>query len=552
MTGTVTDSSSGLVLSGVTVTIIDSLNNTSTDTTDSNGVYTVSGLSQGAFTATFGKSGYYSQTKNGNLSAGQTLTLDVQLTPIPPPPPISLTITSPAEGAVLNLSPITVSGTVYNTAGIGGVGEARAQSFKPATSGLLDAISLILYRVGNPDDNLYLKITTEIGGQPLAVSNTVSSSSISSTQLAWKTFYFSNLPTVTAGNTYYIELWREKRDETNYIQWYMVDGMVTYPFIMDYYGDGKTYYRNNGLWDSYPYCDFTFSIYINNTLDILQEYWSSGITQPELYGLSPYPVNVTVNGIQASVSNNAFSASVPLNEGQNTITATASDQYSHTNSDTINVTLLTKGNIIGTVTDSSTGLPLPSATVSVTDSSNITQNALTDASGTYTINNIASGAFSGSITKSGYYPYNFSNTMSPGQTITINAVLSPVPPIISNIAVSNITTNSATITWMTDQLSDSLIDYGTTTAYGSSVADSTLTTNHSIMLANLTMGTTYHFRVTSKNSLNASSTSSDNTFTTYSPITITIISPLNGDTINRSDVMVKGTVTNSTGNETGV
>jgi hypothetical protein len=66
------------------------------------------------------------------------------------------------------------------------------------------------------------------------------------------------------------------------------------------------------------------------------------------------------------------------------------------------------------------------------------------------------------------------------------------------------------------------------------------------------MGTIYHFRVTSKNSLNASSASGDNTFTTPSPIAITITSPVNGATINRADVMVKGTVTNTTGNETGV
>ena len=154
--------------------------------------------------------------------------------------------------------------------------------------------------------------------------------------------------------------------------------------------------------------------------------------------------------------------------------------------------------------------------------------------------------------KSGYYPYNFSNTMSPGQTIIINAGLNPVPPIISNIAVNNITNNSATITWTTDQASDSLVEYGTTLSYGTSVADSTLTTNHSIILTGLNMGTMYHFRVTSTNALNASSTSSDYTFTTYSPITLTITSPLNGDTINKPYVMVKGTVTNTTGNETGV
>ena len=203
-------------------------------------------------------------------------------------------------------------------------------------------------------------------------------------------------------------------------------------------------------------------------------------------------------------------------------------------------------------TEDAQGLSLSSATVSVTDSLNIAQTALTAADGTYTISNITQGTFSGSIAKVGYYPYNFSNTMSPGQTITINASLSPVPPAISNIAVSNITNNSATITWTTDQPSDSLVEYGTTTTYDNSQYDATFLTNHSITLTNLSMGTMYHFKVTSKNNLNVSSSSGDNTFTTYSPITLTITSPLNGDTMNKSDVMVKGAVTNSTGNETGV
>ena len=142
--------------------------------------------------------------------------------------------------------------------------------------------------------------------------------------------------------------------------------------------------------------------------------------------------------------------------------------------------------------------------------------------------------------------------MTPGQTITIDASLSPVPPTISNIAVTNITTNSATITWTTDQLSDSLVEYGETTLYGQSVADSTMTTSHSITLTGLVMGTTYHFRVTSKNGYGVSSTSNDNIFTTLSPITLTITFPSDGITINKPYVMVKGTVTNSTGNETGV
>jgi beta propeller repeat protein len=130
--------------------------------------------------------------------------------------------------------------------------------------------------------------------------------------------------------------------------------------------------------------------------------------------------------------------------------------------------------------------------------------------------------------------------------------ISPPPPVISNIAVSNITNNSTIITWTTDQSANSLVDYGATVLYGNTASDPAMTTSHSITLTNLTMGMTYHFMVTSTNGYGLTSFSGDNTFTTTGPITITVTSPLDNATINRPDVMVRGTVTNTTGNETGV
>jgi hypothetical protein len=263
--------------------------------------------------------------------------------------------------------------------------------------------------------------------------------------------------------------------------------------------------------------------------------------------------NVTVNGIQALVSNNTFSASIPLIEGPNTITASARDQYDQTASQTINVTLLSKGSITGLVTDASTSIPLTGATVSITDASGNTKNVPTDNNGRYTITDLLFGAFNGTITKAFYSEYRFSGTLSPGETKTINAALTPVPPTISNVVVSNITKNSATITWTTDQPASSYVEYGATTSYGSLATDSALTSSHTIILTNLLPATLYHFRVTSANEYGFSSTSVDYTFRTVTPPIILIITyPANGGTINRRDIMVKGTVVNNTGNETGV
>jgi hypothetical protein len=128
-----------------------------------------------------------------------------------------------------------------------------------------------------------------------------------------------------------------------------------------------------------------------------------------------------------------------------------------------------------------------------------------------------------------------------------------VPPTISNLVVSNITKNSASITWTTDQPANGYAEYGTTISYGSSASDSTLTTSHAVPLTNLLPATLYHFRVTSANEYGFSSTSVDHTFrTTTPPIILVITYPANGGTVNRRDVMIKGTVINNKGNETGV
>lgn len=374
VTGTVTDSFTGLPVSNVSVTVAD-FSETHTAATDSGGAYTISGITQGSFTAVFEKAGYVKQTINSTISAGQILSLNVQLAPVPP---LNITIASPQDGAVVSSSPITIAGDVNNNA------------------------------------------------------------------------------------------------------------------------------------------------------------------------------NVTINGIRASVNGSTFSASIPLIEGQNTIMAVAADQYGQSVSKSIRVTLSTKGILTGTVTDSLTGLPLSQATVSVNDSLNITQTTLTDNDGRYTMAGIANGMFTGSITKTGYAAYPVSGTISAGQTTTANASLSLISPTISSITVSNVIFGSATITWKTDQPSDSLAEYGATTAYGSSVTDAMLTTNHSVTLTGLAPSTTYHFRVASKNSYGSSSTSIDNTFTTPGVITLTITSPYEGSTLSRPDLTVTGAITNAAGNETGV
>ena len=88
-------------------------------------------------------------------------------------------------------------------------------------------------------------------------------------------------------------------------------------------------------------------------------------------------------------------------------------------------------------------------------------------------------------------------------------------PAVSNVASSNLTTTSATITWKTDVPSTSLVNYGTTTSYGSSsTLDPTVTTAHSVTLTGLTAGTRYVFQLVSVSPTGASTFGADMTGST--------------------------------------
>jgi hypothetical protein len=91
------------------------------------------------------------------------------------------------------------------------------------------------------------------------------------------------------------------------------------------------------------------------------------------------------------------------------------------------------------------------------------------------------------------------------------------PPVISGVTSSNLSATGATITWTTNEASDSQIEYGTTIGYGSSTSlDSSMVVSHLQSLTSLTASTLYHYRVKSKDAAGNPATSADYTFTTTS------------------------------------
>src|SRR6266446_3495421 len=80
----------------------------------------------------------------------------------------------------------------------------------------------------------------------------------------------------------------------------------------------------------------------------------------------------------------------------------------------------------------------------------------------------------------------------------------PPPPstlVITNVKSGSVTTSSSQVAWTTNVPADSSVDFGTTTAYGTSTpVNSGMVTSHQMTLSSLAAGTTYYYQVNSTDS----------------------------------------------------
>jgi hypothetical protein len=92
-------------------------------------------------------------------------------------------------------------------------------------------------------------------------------------------------------------------------------------------------------------------------------------------------------------------------------------------------------------------------------------------------------------------------------------------PAITNVQISRgLTASSLRITWSTDVLADGQVEFGPTTAYGSTTpTNSRLDWSHETQLTGLAPGMTYHYRVRSRDANGAAAVSADGTFFTPEP-----------------------------------
>lgn len=107
------------------------------------------------------------------------------------------------------------------------------------------------------------------------------------------------------------------------------------------------------------------------------------------------------------------------------------------------------------------------------------------------------------------------------RVLQLSDVRDTVPPVISDVAVSNISSSamggSAEITWKTDEPATSQVSYGTSAMYGTlqpSQTDTTMAKFHDVILYGLAPQMTFHYKVVSRDADGNERSSPDATFVT--------------------------------------
>ena len=118
-------------------------------------------------------------------------------------------------------------------------------------------------------------------------------------------------------------------------------------------------------------------------------------------------------------------------------------------------------------------------------------------------------------------------------------------PVITGVSTQAIGKTGAVITWTTNEAATSQVAYGLTTSDGSATTpDANLVTSHTVTLSGLTAGTSYNFKVKSKDASGNESVSPDYTLVTSNTATLVggLISETTTWTEGDSPYLITGTI----------
>ncbi len=109
---------------------------------------------------------------------------------------------------------------------------------------------------------------------------------------------------------------------------------------------------------------------------------------------------------------------------------------------------------------------------------------------------------------------------------------------VNNVKVSDITDMAATITWQTNQPTDTLVEFGPDDQYGYRQGNGGQVTNHSLRLVDLNPDQTYHFRIVATNNA-GTSTFDDAIFATLPATTVAGSRAANREDVSMSTDNIK-------------
>jgi hypothetical protein len=127
-------------------------------------------------------------------------------------------------------------------------------------------------------------------------------------------------------------------------------------------------------------------------------------------------------------------------------------------------------------------------------------------------------------------------------------VVDNTPPVITSVSAKSEAESGATITWTTDELATSYVDYGKGTDYGLNASSTELTTQHSLALTGLDANTAYHFMVSSRDKTGNKASSADDMFVTAQEKSFYSLEVISQEWGRKTDVFDTGLGTTVEGN----
>lgn len=584
--GVVKDVLTGRPLNNVSVEVTDSLK-TMSATTDTSGMYAVSGVTQGGYTAKFHRADYVTKTIDGTIYPSQINNLDAQLvfndasitgtvtdeTGTPLSGVITTLVLSgiaskdPADRAFMcnnaeigslgliaandgNKYSCKTATTTTNTMwfrvrnpfgadpftvlwnGIGALGDGTeylAQSFKPTKSGKLTKVGFDMasglgqYVKGK----VYVMLKSSLGGDRgtyLAKSKEIDLSTITSGPTPWTDFVFPLPPDVVAGQEYFLEI------NGTYFEWSGSGGhlCMLYWSNTDAYPNGKMYLRKDGLW-SQTSDVLAFHTEVDGVMDIMA---SPSTASSSMYG-----------GNHVEVSASVGSSSIPLDQYSE-----GSDGYYGYNGDDLTGTVTVSEGLENHY-DQNGWLKVNVSTYSpwdtslVTDQFSLTFNrtltTVTDANGVYSFTVLPEANYAITFDKATYVPETVSGYLQYGDKLSVNHVLSTAQPASIQGSVrypGGVALPGVAVT-VTDQLGRRS---GLSDSQGNYLVSGIIPGNYTVTFEGPKLQT---------KSLSGFLSSGDsgvvNVIMEPAPVSLTIDSPKAGAAIYANPLVVTGSVTNA-------